>query len=57
MRVFPEMGSPVLEFPELNLRQLIKYSYRIIYSFDNNLVSIVTVIHGRRDFANRFFEE
>ncbi|MDR0838646.1 MAG: type II toxin-antitoxin system RelE/ParE family toxin, partial [Oscillospiraceae bacterium] len=37
LRVFPEMGSPVLEFPELNLRQLIKYSYRIIYSFDNNL--------------------
>ncbi|MDR0905612.1 MAG: type II toxin-antitoxin system RelE/ParE family toxin [Oscillospiraceae bacterium] len=57
LQVFPEIGSPVLEFPEMNLRQLIKYSYRIIYSYDGKVVHIITVIHGKRDFTKAFFDK
>ena len=54
---FPMMGRVVPEFPDLDLRELIKYSYRIIYSVEGNQVYIVTIIHGKRDFKAAFLND
>ena len=53
---FPEMGSIILELGDMKLRQLIKYSYRIIYSFEDNIVTIIAVLHGKQDVVAQFFK-
>ena len=56
LKTFPLMGSVILELPDLELRQLIKYSYRIVYTFDDNAVTIITVLHGKQDMKAIFKE-
>ena len=51
---FPLMGSIVLELYGTKLRQLIKYSYRIIYSFEENVITIIAVLHGKQDVVAQF---
>ena len=46
---FPHSGRKVPEFDDENVRELIVYSYRIIYQSQNSDVIIAAVIHGRRD--------
>ena len=41
-------GRKVPEFDEENIRELIAYSYRIIYAVEKDEVTIAAVIHGRR---------
>ena len=39
--------------PEMNdekIRELIIYSYRMIYQVKNKDVEVLTIIHGKRDF-------
>ena len=45
---FPNTGRKVPEFDEENLRELLVYSYRIIYRIQRDDVLIVAVIHGKR---------
>jgi toxin ParE1/3/4 len=45
---FPLSGRIVPEFRDETLREKLVYSYRIIYRVENEMVTIVTVIHGRR---------
>ena len=45
---FPMSGRKVPEFDEENIRELIAYSYRIIYAVEKDEVTIAAVIHGRR---------
>jgi toxin ParE1/3/4 len=45
---FPMSGRKVPEFDEENIRELIAYSYRIIYAVEKDEVIIAAVIHGRR---------
>ena len=45
---FPMSGRKVPEFDEESIRELIAYSYRIIYAVDKDEVIIAAVIHGRR---------
>ena len=47
---FPNMGVVVKEFPQYKFRELIKYSYRIIYQISEKNVNIITVIHSRQNF-------
>ena len=47
---FPNIGVVVKEFPQYNFRELIKYSYRIIYQISEKNVNIITVIHSRQNF-------
>ena len=47
---FPNMGVVVKEFPQYNFRELMKYSYRIIYQISEKNVNIITVIHSRQNF-------
>ncbi len=45
---FPLSGRKVPEYDDENLRELIAYSYRIIYTVGPDQVTIAAVIHGRR---------
>jgi len=48
---FPEIGRMVPEISDQNVRELIVYSYRLIYEISAAGIEILTIIHGRRDFA------
>ncbi len=45
---FPLSGRKVPEFEDESIRELIAYSYRIIYVVEQGEVLIAAVIHGRR---------
>jgi len=45
---FPQAGRKVPEFDYENIRELVVYSYRIIYRLQNDEALIVAVIHGKR---------
>ena len=45
---FPKSGRKVPEFDDESLRELIIYSYRIIYAVESDQITITAVIHGRR---------
>ena len=46
----PEIGRIVPEISDQNIRELIVYSYRLIYEMSGTGVEILAIIHGRRDF-------
>ena len=45
---FPRAGRKVPEFDDENIRELVVYSYRIIYRLEDDEVVIAAVIHGKR---------
>ena len=45
---FPRAGRKVPEFDDENVRELVVYSYRIIYRLKTDEALIVAVIHGKR---------
>jgi toxin ParE1/3/4 len=45
---FPQAARKVAEFDDENIRELVVYSYRIIYRLREDEVLIVAVIHGKR---------
>ena len=51
MEQFPFAGRKVPEFDDDNLRELIAYSYRIIYRVEAAQIIVAAVIHGKRDLA------
>jgi plasmid stabilization system protein ParE len=50
---FPRCGRKVPEFDDENIRELIAYSYRIIYRLDEDDVLIAAIIHGEAILALR----
>jgi toxin ParE1/3/4 len=48
---FPRAGRKVPEFDD-DLRELIAYSYRIIYRVEAAEVIVAAVIHGKRDLGS-----
>ena len=42
----------VPEFQDSNIRELLAYSYRIIYAIQDENVLIASVIHGKRNLTN-----
>lgn len=45
---FPRSGRKVPEFDDDNIRELLPYSYRVIYRIQDEEVLIAAVIHGKR---------
>jgi toxin ParE1/3/4 len=45
---FPQAGRKVPEFDDESIRELVVYSYRIIYRLQEEEAQIVAVIHGKR---------
>jgi toxin ParE1/3/4 len=48
---FPQSGREVSEFQDPSLRELLAYSYRIIYKVEKEEIIIASVIHGKRDLG------
>jgi len=48
---FPNSGRIVPEFQDKMLRELLAYSYRIIYKVEEEEILITSVIHGKRDLV------
>jgi toxin ParE1/3/4 len=53
---FPQIGRVVPEISDQNLRELIVYSYRLIYEISESGIEIIAIIHGRRDFNSAWDE-
>ena len=49
---FPRIGRMVPEADQEAIRELLYQNYRIIYRIKNELIEILTVIHGRRDLGS-----
>ena len=45
---FPLSGRIVPELADDNIREWFAYSYRVIYQVENRVVTIATVVHGKR---------
>lgn len=45
----PQIGWVVEEFDQDDLREILAYSYRIIYRFKDDTCTIIAVIHASRD--------
>ena len=45
---FPRAGRKVPEFDDEKVRELVVYSYRLIYRLQDDEVVIAAVIHGKR---------
>ena len=52
---FPKMGRIVPEIEKSNIRELIYKSYRIIYRINDEIIEIVSVFHGSRNFDKNKF--
>ena len=48
---FPHLGREVPEFQDPEVRELLAYSYRIIYRIGGDQVLIAAVIHGKRSLV------
>jgi len=53
---FPEMGRVVPEIEDPNIRELIIYSYRLIYEVSSSRVEILAIIHSKQNFTGDFEE-
>jgi len=51
---FPEIGRIVPEINDKKIRELIIYSYRLVYEVKNDDVDILAIIHGKRDFFRAY---
>jgi len=45
---FPRSGRKVPEFDDEDIRELLAYSYRVIYRVQQDEILIAAVIHGKR---------
>ena len=48
---FPNSGRMIPEFQDPSIRELLTYSYRIMYTVRDEEVLIVAVIHGKRNLS------
>ncbi|MFH1096878.1 MAG: type II toxin-antitoxin system RelE/ParE family toxin [Candidatus Desantisbacteria bacterium] len=51
LNIFPEIGRIVPEISEPNVRELLIYSYRLVYEIFSSKIAILALIHGKRDFS------
>lgn len=49
-RIVPEIGNP-------NVRELIIYSYRLIYEISSNRIEILALVHGKRNFSSEMLNQ
>ena len=54
---YPLAGRMVPEFDDTTIREVFVYSYRIVYRFENDRVTVAAVIHGKRQFTSSFQPE
>ncbi len=54
---FAERGRMVPEFRDITIREIFVYNYRLIYRIEDDRISILGLIHGRRDFQTAWGEK
>jgi toxin ParE1/3/4 len=54
---FPEVGRIVPELGDPNIRELLIYSYRLVYEVFPNKVEVLALIHSKRNFIKDFLNE
>lgn len=54
---FAERGHIVPELNDDNIREIFVYIYRLIYRIEDGRISILALIHGRRDFQHAWDEK
>lgn len=52
LEAFPESGRIVPEFGQASVRELVLYSYRIVYRYRHDEVEIIAVHHGARQIPD-----
>ncbi len=52
LKGFPKIGRIVPELEKEDIRELIVYSYRLVYQIKEEQILIIAVIHGKRQFEN-----
>ncbi|MCC7212739.1 MAG: type II toxin-antitoxin system RelE/ParE family toxin [Candidatus Brocadia sp.] len=45
------MGRIVPEISEVNIREVIVYSYRLIYEISSDKIEVLALIHCKQDFS------
>ena len=50
----PRLGRIVPEIENPNIRELIIYSYRLIYEISSKEIEILAITHGKQDFSRAF---
>ncbi len=50
----PMIGRIVPELEDTNIRELIIYSYRLVYEISHKRIEILAIINGRQDFTRAF---
>ncbi len=50
LATFPMRGRIVRELGDTSIREIFVFSYRLIYRVEKSRVSILSLIHGSRDF-------
>ena len=51
---FPLMGRKVPEEENESIREILIYSYRLIYETTPDCILVLAVIHAKRDFSSSF---
>ena len=51
LQQFPEMGRMIPELDDPNIRELLIYSYRLIYQISSGEIEVLALVHVRRDFV------
>lgn len=46
LAAFPNSGQMVPEYQREDIREVIEYSYRILYQVEDSTISIIALIHG-----------
>jgi len=54
LKDFSKMGRVVPEIGNSNIRELLVYSYRLIYEISSDKIEIIAIIHGRQEFHKAF---
>jgi len=50
LKEYPNIGRVVPELNNSKARELIVYSYRMVYQLENENVEILTLVHSRKNF-------
>jgi addiction module RelE/StbE family toxin len=53
---FPLIGRMVHELEDYDIREMIVYSYRLIYKVTSSRVEILALIHGKQDSLSAYTE-
>jgi toxin ParE1/3/4 len=51
--ISPEQGHPVHEYLEANLKEVHESPYRIIYTFTDDELRVVTIVHFKQRFPKK----